>query len=133
MSADGWLGEAIKRRLLEQRGQHGRSYEKDAVDRFLGVVAHRLDPHLDAKNAASIREAGLSRFDRGVIGLKKIWIYPITLNFLWFRCGELPSGLGRPNTKNSPVPESLPDTAISILITGSDLFLMTIHSLIRDM
>lgn len=45
MSADGWLGITIERRLLEQRGQDRGCYEKNAVERLLGGVAHRLDPH----------------------------------------------------------------------------------------
>jgi len=39
------LWKAIERRFLEERGQDRRRHEKDAVDRFLGVVAHRLDPN----------------------------------------------------------------------------------------
>ena len=45
VSASGWLGKAIKRRLLEQRGHHRGCHEKNAVDRLFGVVAHRLDPN----------------------------------------------------------------------------------------
>ena len=45
VSASGWLGETIKRRLLEQRRQNRGGHEKDAVERLLGVVAHRLDPN----------------------------------------------------------------------------------------
>ena len=63
VSADGWLGITIERRLLEQRGQDRGCYEKDAVERLLGGVAHRLDPPSGARNAAPGREAGLSRFD----------------------------------------------------------------------
>ena len=63
MSADGWLEDAIKRWLLEQRGQHGRCNEKHAVERLLGVFAHRLDPP-GAGNAAPRREAGDPRFER---------------------------------------------------------------------
>ena len=60
VSADGWLGITIKRRLLEQRGQDRGCYEKNAVERLLGGVAHRLDPPSGARNAAPGREAGLS-------------------------------------------------------------------------